>query len=265
MCIIALKPAGAKLSDETIRNMWDNNDDGAGIMYADRGKVRIVKGLMNLEDFKKAYQRIGNHRKMVMHFRIKTHGAVSAELTHPFWIRKGSLAMVHNGIITLTSDMNIGNESDTSIYAKVLAHRYDDPREALRSETELQRITSEIGWSKLVFLDGNNEHIIVNEKSGDWVDGCWFSNSSHKSSYKRWSYSRYTSSYNGGSYYNETDDYVWHGTTSTSNNAKYGGSGQSGFMFGESEVTKPYESSKNADDAEWDALIARYEAKYGGL
>jgi predicted glutamine amidotransferase len=270
MCIIAVKPAGIKLSEDTIRNMWDNNDDGAGFMYADRGKVRVVKGLMKLADFMKAYQRVGEHRKIVMHFRIRTHGTISAELTHPFWIRKGSLAMVHNGVISATSHAGISDESDTSLYAKMLAHRWADPLDALTSEAEIQKIVTEIGWSKLVFLTGENEHMIINEKSGDWVDGCWFSNSSHKNNYKRfgnWT-SYYTSSdYKGYGSYGEDSGYVWNGTTSTAT-SKGSGTGSSGFMFGDDDDTKPHRTTTlrdaaSADDAEWEALLARYEAKYG--
>lgn len=269
MCIIALKPAGIALSEDQIRNMWENNDDGAGFMYADRGKVRVVKGLMKLEDFMKSYRRVGEHRKIVMHFRIRTHGAISAELTHPFWIRKGSLAMVHNGIISATSHSGIPGESDTSLYAKILSHRYPDPLEALTSEAELQKIVSEIGWSKLVFLTAEDEHLIVNEKSGDWVDGCWFSNSSHKNSYKR--YGNWTGYYTSSAYKNADgyDDYVYRpastSTTTTPGTSTVGG--YTGFRFGEEEDTKPHaltvRDAASADEAEWEALLARYESKYG--
>jgi predicted glutamine amidotransferase len=246
MCIIALKPEGFEISEETLRNMWENNDDGAGFMYADRGKVRVVKGLMTFEKFLDAYRRVGEHRKIVMHFRIRTHGTVSPELTHPFWIRKGTLAMVHNGIITATNHHNFSGESDTSLYAKVLAHRYPDPLDALTNQAEVDKIVSEIGWSKLVFLTGDNGHIIINEKSGEWVDGCWFSNSSHKKTYR--------SFHNWSSYsYFDDSESVWTGTRETSTGTSSGTF--KAFTFGE--------SSKSEEDAEWDALLARYESKYG--
>lgn len=271
MCIIALKPAGISIPETTLKNMWDNNDDGAGFMYADRGTVRVVKGLMKFEDFLAAYKRVGEHRKIVMHFRIKTHGAVSAELTHPFWIRKGDLAMVHNGVISTVgsaiSSYN-GTESDTSLYAKILSHRYPDPREALDNEAEITRIVSEIGWSKLVFLDNDGEHIIVNEKSGDWVDGCWFSNGSHKNSYR---------TYKSYAMYGDWDTGEWAGT---SGNYRYG-SGYKPKTYVDPNThyaaltpnvssTSKYELALLGDedpdateDQEWAALIARYEAKYG--
>jgi predicted glutamine amidotransferase len=265
MCIIALKPAGISIPESSLKNMWDNNDDGAGFMYADRGRVRVVKGLMKFEHFLSAYKRVGDHRKIVMHFRIRTHGAVSAALTHPFWIRKGDLAMVHNGIISSvgSSSGHDAEESDTSLYAKVLAHRYSDPLDALTNQAEVEQIVKEIGWSKLVFLTGEDEHIIVNEKSGDWVGGCWYSNSSHQHNYrgfKSWSY--YTSE-------------AWE--TERTRTYGYNHVPKQGYVFGtkndEWEDTKPHQipsqgalalrAHEPSDDEEWEKLLARYEARYG--
>lgn len=264
MCIIALKPAGKTITDETLKNMWESNDDGAGFMYADRGKVRVVKGLMTFADFLAAYKRIGDHRKIVMHFRIRTHGAVSPALTHPFWIRKGGLAMVHNGIISSIGHNHAAqDESDTSLYAKILAHRYPDPLEAISSPEEHEKIVKEIGWSKLVFLTGAGEHIIVNEKSGDWEDGCWYSNRSFSNTYRKYG--------NWTSYYTSSDYVSPRALTGGSSTTPSSGAGYSGFLFGEEEDTKPnvrpagalVVRDAHADEAEWTALLARYEAKYG--
>ena len=42
MCIIAAKPIGVKMpNEETIRTMWNNNNDGAGFMCAANGRVHI--------------------------------------------------------------------------------------------------------------------------------------------------------------------------------------------------------------------------------
>jgi hypothetical protein len=38
---------------------------------------------------------------------------------------------------------------------------------------------SYIGWSKLVFMDNQENVAIVNEKSGEWNSDCWFSNKSY--------------------------------------------------------------------------------------
>lgn len=268
MCIIALKPAGLVIPEKTIKAMWDNNDDGAGLMYAEGGRVRIVKGLMTFENFLKAYNRVGNHKKIVMHFRIRTHGAISPRLTHPFWIVKGEMGMVHNGIITGLGAHGNDEESDTSIYAKILAHRYPDPLEALTNPDEHKKIEGEIGWSKLVFLTGDGDHMIINEKSGQWDNGCWFSNGSFRDSYKKWSY---TGSYYGYNWDGDDDDRPLYRVAARTYPS--GGS----YLESWKDDTKPnlpaFQPSvqsagelarrQESYDAEWEAMVARYEAKYG--
>jgi len=254
MCIIALKPENISISDQTIKNMWENNDDGAGFMYADRGKVRIVKGLMTLDSFMDAYRRVGDHRKIVMHFRIRTHGEISQELTHPFWIRQGILGMVHNGVISSVGHTGKANESDTSLYARNLSKRFVNPVKSLESSEVLEKIKSEIGYSKLVFLTNDNRHIIVNEKLGDWHDGCWFSNGSHKTNYTRWSYKNawMAEDYSG---YEGYKPYT--ASTGTYN--------RTAAFTPTAASESPLVVVPASDDAEWEALINRYEARYGSV
>lgn len=261
MCIIALKPAGIVIPEKTLKAMWDNNDDGAGFMYASNGRVRIEKGFMTFESFLKAYKRAGDFRKIVMHFRIRTHGAISPHLTHPFWIVKGEMGMVHNGIISGLSGHEDDKESDTSLYAKILAHRYSDPLDAITNPEEHARIKSEIGWSKLVFLTSDGDHMIINEKSGQWDNGCWFSNGSFRESYKKWSY---TSSHYG-SWYGDDDKTIYRVAGSTTSSYEpwkddtNPNLSTSSFSAPSGELVKRQENF----DAEWEAMIARYEAKYG--
>src|SRR5690606_4790814 len=128
MCIIAIKPAGIKMpATETIENMWHNNPDGAGIMYAIGGTVHIEKGFMTLKDFKKALKRLEKtvnvtSTPIVLHFRITTHGGTSPGNCHPFPVTeklpllqmtkcKAPLAVAHNGIIDIKPSQK--NISDT--------------------------------------------------------------------------------------------------------------------------------------------------------
>jgi hypothetical protein len=174
--------------------------------------------------------------------------------------------MVHNGIISMTSSAAKDGESDTSLYAKVLSNRYVNPWDALHDEFEIKRITNEIGWSKLVFLDGNDNHRIVNEKSGDWVDGCWFSNSSHKNSYRRWS-SYFQSGSKTSWMYGDDDAWEGYGTNRSSTPATT----PSTYHYSNRQAVlgepKPVLASlpESPEEAEWQALLARYEAKYGRL
>lgn len=183
MCIIAAKPKGIAMPDrETIRNMWCNNPDGAGIMYAQNGKVCIDKGHMKLKDFLAALDRIEKSTDLtntgvVMHFRIATHGGVNAENTHPFPItdcvgklkkpkQTVPLGVAHNGIINVIPRKGI---SDTMEYiagqlaplARAVPNFYRNP--------DLLTMIKNATESKLAFLNGKGEIVTVgifNEEDG---------------------------------------------------------------------------------------------------
>lgn len=141
MCIIAAKPAGVSMPDHaTLSRMWDNNPDGAGLMYVDkstckgktRNRVIIEKGFMEFSDFEKAINDLGRRLDLkdipvVLHFRITTHGGTCPELTHPFPVSSttatlkkprstADIGIAHNGIITSVSPGK--GMSDTAEYVR---------------------------------------------------------------------------------------------------------------------------------------------------
>ena len=182
MCIIILKPAKIVLSRERLHTCWKGNPHGAGFMYSEDGEVKVVKGLMTFEEFWKAIEEVGPARKLVMHFRIKTHGAVSQELTHPFWIRESKLAMVHNGIISACANAASEKESDTAVFARRFGTSYANPLLAVKNPFHRDMLEAYIGYSKLVFMDETGETYILNEKMGTWDAGVWYSNTHYKES-----------------------------------------------------------------------------------
>lgn len=130
MCIIAAKAAGVAMPNrQTIRNMWDHNPDGAGIMYVENGMVRVEKGFMKYKSFAKKLDQLEKRLDMtktpvVMHFRITTHGGTKPENCHPFPITDSigalrktqsvtDVGVAHNGIIPITPRKDI---SDTMEY-----------------------------------------------------------------------------------------------------------------------------------------------------
>jgi predicted glutamine amidotransferase len=180
MCIIALKPEKHAFTKAELKIMWDSNPDGAGIMYAAQGKLHVVKGLMTLNDLWNAIQKIGPLRKMVIHFRIKTHGAVSPELTHPFWIVEDRLGMVHNGVIRPLVNETSDAESDTAVFARKFAGAYENPFTAIKHEFHRDMLESYIGYSKMVFMDHTGATYILNEHLGEWSKNVWYSNDRYK-------------------------------------------------------------------------------------
>jgi len=84
MCVITISPEGKKLNKKKIEEMWDSNPHGAGVAYPlSSKKLKVVKGIMELDDFLKIYYDIPEVPH-VFHFRFASVGARIPELTHPF-------------------------------------------------------------------------------------------------------------------------------------------------------------------------------------
>jgi len=200
MCIIAVKPVGVQIpTDDTIRNMWYNNSDGAGFMYMKDGQVHIEKGFMTLKSFNEGLDRVlkeinSFETPMIFHFRIGTHGGNIPENTHPFPItenlaglRKLSLsvplAVVHNGIIPIDARKGI---SDTMEYVLTqLAPMYKMKRDFYKDKYGQKVIYNAIR-SKMAFLDSTGNIELI----GDFTpaDGILYSNSSYlpRYNYAKW-------------------------------------------------------------------------------
>lgn len=192
MCIIAAKPIGIDMPlEQTMKNMWNRNNDGAGIMYALEGKVHIEKGFMSWDRFINRVTELDNQYGLkglavVMHFRITTHGGTKPENTHPFPISDSvgmlrklklttDLGVAHNGIISVTPRKDI---SDTMEYiAGQLAPLKRAMPKFYKNKDILQMIDHATG-SKLAFLDGKG-HI---ETVGNFIEdeGILYSNNSYE-------------------------------------------------------------------------------------
>jgi predicted glutamine amidotransferase len=201
MCIIAIKPAGMKMpAGTTIENMWYNNPDGAGLMYAANGTVYIEKGFMSLKAFKAALKQLEKtidvvNTPIILHFRITTHGKTSPGNCHPFPVTeklpllqmtksKAPLAIAHNGIIDIKPSKK--DISDTMEYIMTqLAPLYQLKKDFYKDEAGKKLIYNFIK-SKMVFLDSSGRI----ETVGDFItdDGILYSNTSYKARtiYYKW-------------------------------------------------------------------------------
>lgn len=147
-------------------------------MYAEEGKLQIVKGLMKFREFLHALRSVGQKgRKIVMHFRIRTRGAKNAHMTHPFSVGE-NLGMCHNGTILHLSKKD-SEKSDSARLASLLVREFTDPAKLMKNEKARAVIEEYIGkYNKLVFMDSAGEVYILNESEGVWDEGVWYSNSS---------------------------------------------------------------------------------------
>ncbi len=179
MCIAILKKKNKQISKKTLERCFDSNPDGAGFMFAENGKLNVFKGYMAFAEFWDVYNGIKTSDKNVLiHFRIKTHGAISVENCHPFLV-SNELGFIHNGVIDIKTK---GTESDTMSFNRMYLKMIKDLHLAIKQNGIQKLIQDRINNSKLIFLDRFSNYTIINENAGQWHKGSWFSNSSFKGS-----------------------------------------------------------------------------------
>lgn len=193
MCIIAAKPAGVAMpKPEYINNMFSNNKDGAGFMYANNNKVYIEKGFMNQKAFEDRLDELSRQfdltkLPMVMHFRITTHGGTKPENCHPFPISdsighlkklktRSDMGVAHNGIITI--DCRSKDISDTMEYiAGQMAPLKRAVPKFYKNKDLLEMISNAIG-SKMVIMNAIGEMVFIG--NFEEKDGVKYSNGTFK-------------------------------------------------------------------------------------
>lgn len=212
MCIIIAQKAGREISYESMKNSWNRNNDGAGIMYAIDGVIHIKKELKDFEAFYRFYKELVTERpdlNIVVHYRIGTSGKMNKANCHPFRVHE-DLAFCHNGVIDIKMPKD-SKHSDTVEFNKSILQML--PENFLEYGVLRRLIRPFIGHSKLCFLDANGNVTIIKEKLGNWEKGIWYSNDSHKTP-------RYTNYYNQQAYTGHFWDYNEKGQLKNTNSAK---------------------------------------------
>ena len=232
MCIIVAKPKGVKMpKNEIFRNCFMNNDDGAGLMYANpkTGMIEIEKGFMTwssfetrLEELKSKYDNFED-MNFVAHFRIGTQGKNDEHTCHPFPIsskdkllRKVRLTtdmgFVHNGILSDYSNRSYDYKtrtyttkqtllSDTQLFIKHQLNSYKSLNRNFLKNKQVRDFIARYATensSKFAFIDKGDNLYLFGIFTED--EGVYYSNSSYSYS----GYSRYISNCS----WDDTEDYV---------------------------------------------------------
>ena len=178
MCIIAIQPLGVKIKESVLKNCWDANKDGAGIMYVDNGKIIVNKEMHSFNEFMKLKKHADKvHSNIVMHFRIATSGGINDHNCHPFKINN-DLYFCHNGILDIDVPKN-SNINDTQIFNNSFMKGL--PNNFVQNDTIMSLLEYTIGIrNKFVFMDVSGQFYILNENVGKWDNGAWYSNESYK-------------------------------------------------------------------------------------
>lgn len=191
MCLIIHRPAGVGITQNLLSEAMVSNPDGWGIMWAENGKVEVRKSRV-MKEFWAAYNAIDPDLEVGIHFRLKTHGAISDAMAHPFEVfgennkHHGPVWLMHNGIFSHVDQIDT-NKSDTyywieQIFRPILA---PDPQ-LWHDPVFWAAITADTVGSRLLVLNGDGEFKLT----GSWTkeNGLSLSNT----------YFRYSSSYYGG-------------------------------------------------------------------
>lgn len=208
MCIIVAVPAGVAIpSDETLKECFNSNPDGAGFMWSDGKKVNIRKGFMKWEDFIAALNteldagRIFTDSAVVLHFRITTSGKTQPACCHPFPISSekkdlqateisSRFGIAHNGVISgrYTHD----GWSDTMDFIAGVVAPLARLHPSFMYSDDAKELLDGACRSKLAIINHAGEMMLV----GDFIedDGVFYSNATYLPT--RWNYSSYRSVWN---------------------------------------------------------------------
>lgn len=198
MCIAIYSPKGNEIPcEEYLRNSFLYNPDGAGFAYNTKhNNVQIEKGFMDWDSFWSAFQKANRlydfkNSGVLIHFRITTHGGTNPECCHPFPLVgdpeslrktkvKSDYAVIHNGIISLTSSEAHSREkmSDTMVFIEKYLTKIATNKKWFRNPANFEMIYDLID-SKMAVLNGYGEIHSTYGFTKD-IDGNYYSNTSYK-------------------------------------------------------------------------------------
>ena len=207
MCIIVAKRKGLELpTKEILRNCFNYNSDGAGIMFNDGNQVFIEKGFMDFNSFYSRLEALDKEFNLVnsdlaLHFRISTSGNVDQGNCHPYPISTETsqlrnlslvtdIGMAHNGVIRkhIPETRSILNDTQTFI-KNFVYNMYSSNKEFLTVGANIKALEEEAG-SKLCFIDKDNMYIIG--KFIEETNGILYSNDTYLSYDYGWGYEDYS-------------------------------------------------------------------------
>lgn len=173
MCLIIASDRGILPDRSLVKDAFDDNGDGFGVVWAKDGRLHTYKTLRVKKAL--AFLPTLEGHPYVMHFRFATHGRVDIENVHPFKVTR-HLYMAHNGIIEWAA-IKGSARSDSWHFAGLVGQILGNDKRAEGFDDELPEIEKAVGLgNKLAFLRSDGELFIANEKAGTYHGGLWLSN-----------------------------------------------------------------------------------------
>jgi predicted glutamine amidotransferase len=183
MCLLIQQTAETNFTEEHLVDFYNRNRDGIGVMWAEGGYLHQDKILpANAAEAVEFYNRVARGKVCCVHYRMRTHGDVDYENTHPYEVfgfteeHEMPILLMHNGILHTGNDKDT-TKSDTWHYIRDYLHRLLDKDPTLAFTPEFKDVIGRhIGSNRFAMMNHLGEVAIINKNQGVMFLGAWLSN-----------------------------------------------------------------------------------------
>ena len=181
MCLLTFLPPAVMPDITALWHGTQLNNDGHGYALIDGDHLVVGKGMhaeQILEEFVLTRHR-HPHGPALFHSRLGTHGGCGTDNCHPFPVGGDQrTVLAHNGILPAAVRPGRGDRrSDTRIAAEDFVPAFG-PLRLRRTRLRLERWMTPHNKMVILTVDRRfkQQSYILNEKSGLWDGGIWYSN-----------------------------------------------------------------------------------------
>jgi hypothetical protein len=191
MCVIINREPNVEISFDKIKSACTVNPHGFGLMFAEDGKLTIIRQFdekgNDPEEVARLLETYKDHQ-VSLHLRFMTIGEKSSDNCHPYVTCTKDddlidVAFMHNGTL---SDFRRDNSRMSDSYhfneeivrPLFLRFAHFDPEEPVLKDPLFQSILGKYCGTTSVFnlMDGEGNILVINESRGVKYEGWWASN-----------------------------------------------------------------------------------------
>lgn len=143
------------------------NKDGFGFMWIQDNKVHVFKTPNSNIDVLMEKYNATKEFDPIIHFRMKTHGLIDDENTHPYYVDHG-IWLMHNGVISSHANEQDDTKSDTWHFIKDVLKPFvkaaKNPHAFIRSKAFGKVMNNYLSGQRVVMMDREGS-VIFNQSS----------------------------------------------------------------------------------------------------
>ncbi|MEV0733928.1 hypothetical protein [Polymorphospora sp. NPDC050346] len=194
MCLLTFFPATVMPDTTALLNGTYLNDNGHGFAIVTGDQILVHHG-MDAEATVEAFT-VARHRHpdgpALFHSRFTTHGSTSLDNCHPFAVGGDHrTVLAHNGVLPRVVQPGKGDpRSDTRITAETFLPRFGSLH-LRRARLRFERWMTPDNKMVILTVDRRFKQsaYILNEDSGVWDGGIWYSNQGYRAPGPGWGWS----------------------------------------------------------------------------